>query len=79
MSQPLFIIIYFLLSCYILSDIQRDCDEDNNTDCNVLCVCIHTQVLEATFNYPYDICYDGEGGYWIAEAWGKAIRKYAVE
>ena len=35
--------------------------------------------LEATFNYPYDICYDGEGGYWIAEAWGKAIRKYAVE
>lgn len=35
--------------------------------------------LEATFYYPYDICYDGEGGYWIAEAWGKAIRKYAVE
>lgn len=35
--------------------------------------------LEATFNYPYDICYDGEGGYWIAEAWGKAVRKYAVE
>ena len=35
--------------------------------------------LEATINYPYDICYDGEGGYWIAEAWGKAIRKYAVE
>ena len=35
--------------------------------------------LEATFNYPYDICYDCEGGYWIAEAWGKAIRKYAVE
>ena len=35
--------------------------------------------LEATFTYPYDICYDGEGGYWIAEAWGKAIRKYAVE
>ena len=35
--------------------------------------------LEATFNYPYDICYDGEGGSWIAEAWGKAIRKYAVE
>lgn len=35
--------------------------------------------LEATFNYPYDICYDGEGGYWIGEAWGQAIRKYAVE
>lgn len=35
--------------------------------------------LEATFNYPYDICYDGEGGYWIAEGWGCAVRKYAVE
>lgn len=35
--------------------------------------------LEATFNYPYDICYDGEGGFWIAEGWGCAIRKYAVE
>ncbi|MFV0589736.1 IPT/TIG domain-containing protein [Bacteroides reticulotermitis] len=35
--------------------------------------------LEATFNYPYDICYDGEGGFWIAEGWGQAVRKYAVE
>lgn len=35
--------------------------------------------LEATFNFPYDICYDGEGGFWIAEGWGQAIRKYAVE
>lgn len=35
--------------------------------------------LEATFNYPYDICYDGEGGFWIAEGWGCAVRKYAVE
>lgn len=35
--------------------------------------------LEATFNYPYDICYDGEGGFWIVEGWGQAVRKYAVE
>lgn len=35
--------------------------------------------IDATFNYPYDISYDGDGGYWIAEGWGAAIRKYAVE
>lgn len=35
--------------------------------------------IDATFNYPYDISYDGEGGYWICEAWGAAVRKYAIE
>ena len=35
--------------------------------------------LTAKFNYPYDISYDGEGGYWICEGWGVCIRKYAVE
>lgn len=44
-----------------------------------VCSQIDGTPLEATFNYPYDICYDGEGGYWIAEGWGQAIRKYAVE
>lgn len=35
--------------------------------------------LDATFNYPYDISYDGDGNYWIAEGWGAAVRKYAIE
>lgn len=34
---------------------------------------------EARFCSPYDIANDGEGNYWIVEAWGAAIRKYAVE
>jgi sugar lactone lactonase YvrE len=34
---------------------------------------------DARFNYPYDIANDGEGNYWIAEGWGCAVRKYAVE
>ena len=33
---------YVLFSCYIFSDIQRNCYEDYNTDCDVLCVCIHS-------------------------------------
>ncbi|MDR0543780.1 MAG: IPT/TIG domain-containing protein [Odoribacteraceae bacterium] len=35
--------------------------------------------VDARFNYPYDIANDGEGNYWIAEGWGCAVRKYAVE
>lgn len=35
--------------------------------------------LEAGFNWGSDICYDGDGGFWIAEDWGCAVRKYAVE
>lgn len=34
---------------------------------------------EARFCSPYDIANDGEGNYWIVEAWGAAVRKYAVE
>jgi hypothetical protein len=33
----------------------------------------------ARFCSPYDIANDGEGNYWIVEAWGAAVRKYAVE
>ena len=36
---PLSIILCILFLCHILSDIQRDCHEDNDTDCNVLCIC----------------------------------------
>jgi hypothetical protein len=36
-------------------------------------------LLDARFNYPYDISNDGEGNYWIAEGWGVSVRKYAVE
>lgn len=35
--------------------------------------------LESTFHWPIDIDYDGEGGFWICEDWGHAVRKYAVE
>ncbi|MDR0766371.1 MAG: IPT/TIG domain-containing protein [Odoribacteraceae bacterium] len=35
--------------------------------------------MDARFNYPYDIANDGEGNYWIAEGWGCAVRRYAVE
>jgi hypothetical protein len=34
---------------------------------------------EARLCSPYDIANDGEGNYWIAEGWGCAIRKYAIE
>ena len=34
---------------------------------------------EARLCSPYDIANDGEGNYWIVEAWGCAIRKYAIE
>jgi hypothetical protein len=44
-----------------------------------VCSQIDGTPINATFNYPYDISYDGEGGYWICEGWGGAIRKYAVE
>lgn len=44
-----------------------------------VCSQIDGTPLEATFNYPYDISYDGEGGFYIAEGWGCAVRKYAVE
>lgn len=35
--------------------------------------------LESSFHWPIDISYDGEGGFWIAEDWGHAVRKYAIE
>lgn len=35
--------------------------------------------LEATLNYPYDICVDDDGSFYIAEGWGYSVRKYAIE
>lgn len=35
--------------------------------------------LDARFSYPYDISNDGQGNYYIAEAWGVRVRKYAIE
>lgn len=34
---------------------------------------------ESIFLVPYDITYDGEGGYYIMEHWEATIRKYSVE
>jgi len=34
---------------------------------------------EAVFLDPYDICYDGEGNFYITEWWEATIRKYSVE
>lgn len=33
----------------------------------------------ALFNSPQDISYDGDGGFWIAQRYNPALRKYAVE
>lgn len=35
--------------------------------------------LEARFSFPYDICVDDEGSFYIAEGWGCSVRKYAIE
>lgn len=35
--------------------------------------------LEATLNYPYAICVDDGGSFYIAEGWGYSVRKYAIE
>jgi hypothetical protein len=35
--------------------------------------------LQAVLRYPNDICYDGEGGFWFVEGWGRRLRKYAIE
>lgn len=40
---------------------------------------INGDPLEATFLVPYDICYDDDGNFYIAEFWESTIRKYAVE
>lgn len=34
---------------------------------------------EAVFLDPYDICYDGQGNFYITEWWEATIRKYSVE
>lgn len=34
---------------------------------------------ESIFLVPYDVTYDGEGGYYIVEHWEATIRKYSVE
>jgi hypothetical protein len=34
---------------------------------------------EATLFWPQDVCYDGNGNFYIAEWWEATIRKYAVE
>ena len=34
---------------------------------------------EATFFFPIDIDYDGDGGFYIAEDWESSIRKYSIE
>lgn len=35
--------------------------------------------LDARFNYPYDICIDDEGSFYIGLSHGCSVRKYAVE
>lgn len=35
--------------------------------------------LEATFRLVTDITYDGEGGFYILDGWGRRLRKYAIE
>ncbi len=35
--------------------------------------------LDAVLRLPTDICYDGEGGFYFTDGWGRRLRKYAIE
>lgn len=40
---------------------------------------INGEPEKSTFLVPYDISYDGEGNFYIAEFWESTIRKYSIE
>ncbi len=35
--------------------------------------------LEARFQYPYDICIDSDGNFFIIQGWGRSLKKFAIE